>query len=143
MNSIISTVQSKLNLLREFQQHSADFLLEIQGGDLNGLQQFERKRAQCIEAILIRENQISEIAKVISENMKTSEFRASLAELKRLCEVHLTEIQQLDAKIFDKLGQEKDQLRALLFDFNRSEKLVRKFKSTWVRPSGEKLDGSL
>ncbi len=143
MNPILSTIQIKINLLREFQQYSADFLLEIQGGDLSGLQQFERKRAQCIEAILINENQISEIAKCISEKMKTSEFKMSIAELKQLCDVHLTEIQQLDTKIFDKLGQEKDQLRALLFDFNRSEKLVRKFKSTWVRPSGEKLDGSL
>ncbi len=143
MNPILSTIQSKINLLREFQQYSADFLLEIQRGDLSGLQQFERKRAQCIEAILINEHQISETARGVSEKMKTPELRMSLAELKQVCEAQLTEIRQLDTKIFDKLGQEKDQLRALLFDFNRSEKLVRKFKSTWVRPSGEKLDGSL
>ena len=143
MNQMITIVRTKITLLQAFHQYSVDFLQEITNGDLSGLDQFEARRNQCLEVILSGDKKIAEIAKGIAEKEKTTALLHVLGELSRRSDHIFSEIIQIDAKIIEKLSQEKDQLKGRLTDFNRNEKLVRKFKSSWIPNSGDKLDGSL
>ncbi len=143
MTQLISVIENKNKLLQAFKQYSLEFLTDVCRGDLSELTQFEARRAQCLDAIFSGEKLISQIIKNLSEQEKTSNLINQIEVKTRKTDQILAEIIDLDSQIIGKLHQEKDQLKDLLIDFNRSEKLVRKFKSSWMPLSGEKLDGSL
>ncbi len=143
MNQLISVIERKNSLLQTFLKYSLEFINEINTENYNGLPQFESLRNKCLDAILAGENRINEIAKSLSEKDKNPEKVSTLRSLCSKSDEILSEIIRLDAQIIDKLSHEKEQLKDRLIEFNRGEKLVRKFKSSWIPLSGGKLDGSL
>ena len=141
--SIFSLIQDQIDLLKKFQHTSVEFILNACPSDDDRLNEFENRRGQILEEIVAIENKIKEELPHLRSIHKTREFHQKIDQLNRVIQELIAEVQVLDHQIFDQLNQEKNQLKELMNHFSRSEKLVRKFKSTWMNHSGERLDGSL
>jgi len=139
-------LENKILLLNFYLQHSVDFLnsANIEYMDYSDLlQTLQINREKTIKLISDNDNQTR---KEITETNKSEAIATSLEIIKNLSrkvDQISTEIFRLDVEILKKISRDKDYLKDKLASFNRTGKIVMKFKSSWIPNSGFKLDGSL
>lgn len=139
MGNLSTELTNKLNLLNTYYQISTELLLNLDMSNFSRLGEIESKRQSLLEQIFKIDHHI----KAISKEQITPKDRLLLHDLCTKLDSIFIRITEVDQSIIAKILQEKQNLKDLISDFGRSEKLVRKFKSSWINPSGEKLDDSL
>jgi len=140
---VIKLIESQNRCLKRFVTDSQQFIASANRGDLSELYQLQEKRDSIIKALQLYDRKISREVLNLNSKAKTPEFIQTVKELCQQKENLIQSILALDSKIISLIEEEKLRLMKEVSEFEKRTNLTKKFKSTWVSESGEKLDGKL
>ena len=140
---VLKLLQSKNRCLLNFLNQSKKFLAAAETGSLSGLQDFQNYRDATLKTLDLYDRKITDSISMLSISEKTAPFIRSVKDTQELKEELIRSILKTDQEIIEKIKEEKSRLLMELSASNKNNQMVKKFKSTWISESGEKLDGKL
>jgi hypothetical protein len=143
MEELIKNFQHKNSLLQGFLLCSESFFLELNAGSFEKVTTFEQDRNISVFHLSLVDKKIGSLIAMIPPAEKTPVLIEKIAQLVQDGQETLNKIRALDTQIIHTITTERDRLKKLVSDSDRSIQLVKKFKSAWLPKAGEKLDGKL
>jgi hypothetical protein len=141
---VLALLRSKNKCLERFLEASQGFISREQNApDLNALPELQQRRESAIKAIELYDRKIEEAAALLTEADRTEELSTAVkAELTRR-DVLVEKILRVDLELISRIEDAKNSLLRDMANEKKSKDTLAKFKSTWVAPSGEGIDGTL
>lgn len=143
---VLSLLQSKNRCLQRFLALSLEFWEHwevAEGAEIPDLSSFQRQRDAVIRALELYDRKISEVIGEMPAARRTPALIESVSQALDQKETIIRKILDVDLKIIGKIEESKNQLLKEMASSSKSMDTLRKFKSSWIAPSGEGLDKKL
>lgn len=140
---LLSLIRSRNQCLQKFLEISQHFLAEVESGDFSGLKSFQDQRTNLIKVSDLFDRKTSEVAAAIQAIDQTPGLQTQIGDLIRERHGIVGKIQAVDERILKALETEKARVGQELGGLKKEFRTVKKFKSTWVKNSGDGLDRKL
>ena len=103
----------------------------------------EKKRERAMKKYTFLDRKLSEIVDRVSPADRSPEWIAQVLELARESETHLAELIASDEEVQNRIQTHSDRLKRELQIQLASQSKLNRFKSTWIKESGEGIDKKL
>ena len=140
---VMPLLHSKNRCLKRYLGLSQSFLKTAESGDLSGLTEFQEQREIILKAIGLYDRKISEAVTLLPVEDRTGTMVAAVRKSMDEREQIVHAIVAIDDEIIILVDREKSKIARELTAHQRSREMVGKFKSAWIRESGEEIDEKL
>ncbi|OFZ21464.1 MAG: hypothetical protein A2X94_08120 [Bdellovibrionales bacterium GWB1_55_8] len=137
---VLKLIRSQIRCLERFKEASSCFLAAADAGDFGGLDQFERNRASLLKGFDLFDRKITESVAQMGPGDRTPALLAEAEELLFTKSSLIQEIMGIDDRIIERISTEQLRISTEISRTQRSNSLMKRFKSGWVPESGEQLD---
>ena len=140
---LLKLLKAKNAYLKKFLICTEDLVPLVESGDFSTLTAFQKRRDSILKGIQFFDQKISNALLNISETKTTPSLINAVVELVET-KTHLIQtIILADQRIMAAIEAEKNRLQKEAIASDRSQQLVKKFRSSWISESGEQLDGKV
>jgi len=135
---VLSLLTGKNETLKKLLSITREYESDIQKKDYSRSGYFKKRREVLFKVVSLYDDKISEAKKSIISIQPTlkTQIQSLLETRNRL----LRSIQEADQKIISAVAQEKEKIFDQLKDARRMKGVIGKFKSQWMKESGEEIN---
>jgi hypothetical protein len=139
---VVALLRSKNKCLERFLSVSAEFLSQVDNGDISGLKRLEERREACLKAVDLYDRKVAHAVSLLPSGHNpdlADQVRQAMERRHALVD----KIVRTDARIVAKIEEIRGRILDELIQARKSKNLLTKFKSAWVTESGEGIDTKL
>lgn len=140
---VLSLLESKNGALRRYLEASLDFLAALEAGDTSRVEHYQERRDAILRAFELFDRKAGEAASMIRSEQRTPDFLVLVRRLLEEKKSLLERITDADVRIVGLVEKECESVRSQIASSRKGKDAISKFKSSWVKESGEGLDTKL
>ncbi len=139
---ILNLLKTKNRCFQKLLDLSEEFLAKLNSGDLAILGIYEEDWVRTFKILGFCDKQLEKYIKTYPK-IDNSNLIDELTSVEALNQAAVPLIIRNNQKIISRIEMELDTIKKDLLASDKNQQLFRKFKSSWISESGEKLDGTI